>query len=192
MVISWYCMPSIAQEDWGIVKKNSSVSVYTKYELGKEYKSVKAVGKVQSTPEKLIKILDDVSGYKNWFAYSKSVRILKKGKNKKIVYIESNFPWPFRNEDMIYILSKRQYKNGDVKFLFNGNPEYIPTVKGIKRMRYSHGYILLQQKNEFMKITCVMHSKLSGNIPLWMANKYIHLFTFETINNLIKAVGMTK
>jgi hypothetical protein len=93
---------------------------------------------------------------------------------------------------MIYMLSKRQYKNGDVKFLFNGNPEYIPTVKGIKRMRYFHGHILLQQKNEFIKITCVMHSKLSGNIPLWMANKYIHLFTFETINNLIKAVGMTK
>ncbi len=188
LALAWYCMPAIAQDTWELVKANASVKVYTKYEAGNSYKSVKAVGFVKSTSEELLKVLDDVGGYKHWFAYSKSVRLLKKEKNKKYLYMESSFPWPFSNEDMIYILSVRKHKNGKIKCFFDGSPESTPAVKGIKRMLDAKGYILLHSEKEHTKITFVMYTALSGSIPLWMANKYIHLLPFETINNLIMTV----
>ncbi len=61
----------MAQEGWELVKSNTRVAVYTKHKQGNHYKSFKAIGIVQSTPEQLLKILDNVSGYKQWFAYLK-------------------------------------------------------------------------------------------------------------------------
>ncbi len=188
LILAWCCFSVIAQEKWVQVKKNSNVSVYTKHEQGKAYKSVKAVGLVQSTPEQLLKVLDDISSYRQWFAYSKSVRLLKNEQNKKYIYMETSFPWPFRNEDMVYILSVTRYENGEIKFSFNGRPKLLPVVKGINRMLDANGYILLRPENEFTKVIYVMNTELSGNIPLWMANKYIHMLPFETLSNLFEVI----
>jgi len=191
LVITLLSLPVMGQEAWLQVKSDPKVTVYTKQLPGKPYKSFKAVGVVQSTPEKLLEILDDVSSYNQWFAYSKSVRLLKREQNKKYVYMETNFPWPFSNEDMVYILSVNKNKNGEIRLLLDGNPEFLPAVDGVKRMLDANGYILLQPENEHTIVTYVMHTELSGGIPPWLANKNIHRLPLETLNNLINiAQGM--
>ena len=42
-------------------------------------------------------------------------------------------------------------------------------------MRDAKGYILLQPAKDRNIVTYVMHTELSGDIPAWVANKYIHL-----------------
>lgn len=178
-------LPVMALETWEKVKHNSAVTVYTKEIPGNPYKSFKAVGIVQTTPQKLLEILDDVSCYSQWFAYSNSVRLLKSEVNEKYVYMETNFPWPFKNEDMIYLLSVVENGNAEIKLILDGMPDLIPAVDGIKRMRYAKGYILLQPVENHTIATYVMHAELSGDIPLWLVDKYIHLMPFETLGNLI-------
>jgi len=168
LVITLLSLPVMGQEAWLQVKSDPKVTVYTKQLPGKPYKSFKAVGVVQSTPEKLLEILDDVSSYNQWFAYSKSVRLLKREQNKKYVYMETNFPWPFSNEDMVYILSVNKNKNGEIRLLLDGNPEFLPAVDGVKRMLDANGYILLQPENEHTIVTYVMHTELSGGIAQGM------------------------
>jgi hypothetical protein len=145
----------------------------------------KAVGIVQSTPLKLLEVLDDVTSYGEWFAYLRTVRLLKKEGNEKFVYMETNFPWPFKNEDITYMLSVSKKEKGGIKLTLDGKPDYIPAVHGFKRMRDAKGYILLQPEDDHTIVTYVMHTELSGDIPPWVANKYIHLMPFETLNNLI-------
>jgi hypothetical protein len=174
----------MALETWEQVKHNSAVTVYTKDTPGHPYKSFKAVGIVQTTPQVLLEILEDVSSYPRWFAYSNSVRLLKSEANKKYVYMETDFPWPFKNEDMTYLLSVTEYGDGGKKLVLDGMPDYIPTVDGIMRMRAANGYILLQPAEGGTVVTYVMHTDLSGDIPSWLANKYVHLMPFQTISNL--------
>lgn len=178
--------PVVGEEAWQLVKSDSNVTVYTKQGLGRAYKSFKAVGIVQSTPQKLLKVLDDVDGYNQWFAFSESVRLLKIIQNEKYVYMETSFPWPFSNGDMIYKISLTKNNNGETTLVLNGVPDFIPAIDGIKRMPDAKGYILLQPEKEHTIVTYVMHTELGGDIPPWLANKYIHLLPFQTLNNLIR------
>lgn len=187
-VIVFLSFPVMGQETWQLVKSDNSVTVYTKQEPGRAYKSFKAVGIVRSTPQILLKVLDDVSSYNQWFAFSKSVRLLKRKQNEKYVYMETSFPWPFSNEDMIYKISVNKNNNGEIKLVLNGIPDFIPTIDGIKRMRDAKGYILLQPEKERTIVTYVMHTELGGDIPPWLANTYIHLLPFKTLSNLIRIV----
>jgi hypothetical protein len=176
------------EQVWEIAKSSSKITVFTTQLPNSLYKSFKAVGIVQSTPEPLFELLDDVSRYELWFAYSKSVQLLKSEQNTKYVYMEINFPWPFRNEDMVYQITVRRNSKGEIRLILDGKPEFIPPVNGVNRMRNASGYILLQPKNEHTTITYVMNMTLSGDIPPWLANKNIHQLPFETLDNLMKIV----
>jgi len=180
--------PVSGQEAWQLVKSESSVSVYTRQESGSEYKSIKAVGLVRATPEEILMVLDDVDQYEHWFAFSKSIRLLKRKPNQKYVYIETSFPWPFRNEDMIYKISTTKNSNDEIKLVLNGRSDFIPPIDGIQRMRDAKGYILLQKDKEHTLITYVLHAEPGGGISPWLANTYIHLLPFQTLRNLIKLV----
>ncbi len=180
--------PVLGQEIWQLVKSGPKVSVYTRQEAGSEYKSFKAVGLVRSIPEEVLKVLDDIDHYRHWFAFSKSVRLLKRRQNEQYVYMETSFPWPFRNEDMIYKISTTKSNNGETRLVLDGCSNFIPPIDGIQRMGNARGYILLQADKEFTLITYVMHAESGGNIPPWLANAYIHLLPFQTLKNLIEVV----
>ena len=59
---------------------------------------------------------------------------------------------------------------------------------GLQRMSESNGWVLLQDEKTHTVVTYVMHTELGGDIPPWLANTYIHLLPFQTLNNLIKVV----
>jgi len=185
LVIALLSLPAFGQETWGLVKSDGNVTVYTKLLPGKPYKSFKAVGVVQSTPIQLLEILENVGRYNQWFAYSHSVRLLDTKKNQQYVYMQTNFPWPFRNEDMVYVISVTDSDDGEIKLLLEGYPAFIPLVDGVERMRGANGYILLQPEHEHTIVTYVMHIELSGHILPWLANKNIQNMPFRTLNNLI-------
>jgi hypothetical protein len=178
-------VPVNAQETWVPVKSNARVTVFTKTLPEQPYKSFKAVGHVNASLAAVLAVLGDVSQYNQWFAYSQSVRLLDATLNEKHVYMETNFPWPFRNEDMVYKISVSKKAEGEVLLTLTGLPEFIPPLNGINRMTSASGYIHLQKESEFTRITYEMHMELSGGIPPWLANKNIHLMPFQTLENLM-------
>lgn len=178
--------PMAAQECWELVKQSSTVSVYTSDVPGSLYQSFKAVGIAHTTPQRLLAILDDVSSYPEWFAYSNTVRPLERAGNKKYVYMETDFPWPFRNQDMTYLLSTAENGDGGVKLILKGMPEHVPAMDGIQRMHAASGYILLQPVGGHTIVTYLMHIELGSDIPPWLANRHIHRMPFKTIRSFIE------
>jgi len=178
--------PAMAQETWERVKQTSAVTVYTKNVPGSAYKAFKAVGIVHATPHRLLQILQDVSSYPQWFAYSHTVRLLHSTLNAMYVYMETDFPWPFRNKDMIYSLSVAENGGSEVTLVLDGKPDYIPAIEGIHRMHDANGYIVLQPVEDDTIVTYVMNIEPGGDIPPWLANQYIHLMPLQTISNLIR------
>jgi hypothetical protein len=189
LVLTLLSIPALGQVAWEEVKSDSNVTVYTRQESGRAYKSFKAVGLVPAAPEDLLQVLEDVNSYNKWFAFSESVRLLKNQKSEKYVYMETRFPWPFSNEDIVFIMSVTKTSNGEIKLSLRGRPDYIPTIAGVKRMRGANGYILLQPADEYTLVTYEMNTELSGDIAPWLANKYIHLMPFQTLSSLIEIVA---
>ena len=57
-------------------------------------------------------------------------------------------------------------------------------------MKEANGYILLKPVGGKTEITYYMHSDIGGEIPVWMANKYIDNLPYQTLsrlNNIVNA-----
>lgn len=177
-----------AQDNWRPVVSDERVTVFTTLLPGKKYLSFKAVAIVRASPQALRSVLDDVESYEHWFAYCKTARRLKSTGNERHVYMETDFPWPFSNEDMVYQVSVRERANGSIKYWLTGKPSYAPIVKGVARMRASHGYIVLKPEDDYTEVTYVMHTEPGGNIPVWLANQNVQSLPSKTLRNLIERV----
>jgi hypothetical protein len=77
-------------------------------------------------------------------------------------------------------------ENALYKVTLSGLPNYSPLVAGVTRMKGAHGYISLKPMGDKTEITYYMHSHLGGDIPAWMANRYIHNLPYQTLSKLKK------
>jgi len=184
LIFSLFSSLSFSQNLWELEKDSDGIKIYTKLETGSPYKSFKAITVANATSESLAEILKDINGYMSWFAFTEKVVILENSLYEKYVYMETQFPWPFNNEDMIYKMTFATEENAITKVTLLGVPNYSPPVEGIIRMKQANGYIFLKPIGNKTEITYYMHTDLGGNIPVWMANKYIYNLPYQTLSNL--------
>jgi hypothetical protein len=169
---------------WELEKSQDGVDVYTALRTGERFKSFKAKTTVHASSEEVVKVLEDVKKYVDWFAYTKRARLIEANPQEKFVYMETRFPWPFTNEDMIYKMTVTTDTGATVRVGLQGVPNYLPAVDGVSRMKKADGYLLLKPVANQTEITYVMHSELGGDIPAWMANQYIFELPLQTLSNL--------
>lgn len=187
-VITFFSAQNFSQNNWEIDKDKNGVKVYTRAEKGSNFKAFKAIVKVDNSIGEIIKILKNVPEYKNWYGYTKTSKLLKTEKGIQYNYVETIFPWPYSNRDMVYKMSIEKYTSGAVKILLKGLPNYISQKIGIVRMKKAEGYILLQPNNGKTEITYFFHSEPGKNIPAWLANSSIADLPFKTLSGLRKTL----
>lgn len=185
-LLSSLSIASYAQSSWKIDKDKEGVIVYTKVEEGSDFKSFKAVMTVHASPDEILKILKNADRYTEWYGYTKTSILLKQEVDCLYNYVETIFPWPYSNRDMVYQMSTDSLPHGTVKILLKGIPDYIPEKDEIVRMRKAEGYILLESFDEETQVTYVFHSEPGDNIPPWLANNSIAELPFRTLSGLKK------
>lgn len=186
VLIIFAMLESIAcsQELWALEKDSEDIKVYTMLETGSPYKSFKATAVINAPSEAITAILKDVQGYAGWFAFTERAKLLENGLHEKYVYMETQFPWPFKNEDMIYKMTFSTEGDAVTKVTLSGIPDYYPPAEGVTRMKNANGYILLKPIGNKTEITYYMHTDPGGDIPVWMANTYMFNLPYQTLTNL--------
>lgn len=186
--LTFFSAQELFQNNWKIDKNKDGIKVYTRVEKGSNFKAFKAIVEVDNSIDEIIKILKNVSEYTNWYGYTKTSKLLKIEKGIQYNYVETIFPWPYSNRDMVYKMSIENNSSGAVKVSLKGLPNYIPEKKGIVRMKKAEGYILLQPNNGKTQIIYVFHSEPGENIPTWLANNSIANLPFKTLSGLRKTL----
>lgn len=177
---------SHAQQSWEIDKNKDGIIVYTKEEEGSAFKSFKAVVTIHAAAGEIVEILKNADDYTKWYGYTNTSALLKEEGDTQYNYVETIFPWPYSNRDMVYRMSVNASVNGVIKILLKGMPDYLPEKQGIVRMKKAEGYILLQPIGEKTEVTYVFHSEPGDNIPPWLANNSIAELPFRTLSGLRK------
>jgi len=175
-----------SQSPWKLDKNKDGIKVYTRIEENSDFKSFKAVMTVDATTNEILKTLKNTSNYTKWYGYTKTATLLKQENNVQYNYIETIFPWPFRNRDMVYKMTTNKLNSGVIKISLKGISDYIQDKKGIIRMKKAEGYILLQPLNNTTEILYVFHSEPGDSVPAWMANSSIAKLPFKTLSGLRK------
>lgn len=177
---------ALSQDVWALEKDSDGVKVYSRLEAGSPYKSFKAITLADAPSQAIVGLLQDVNGYASWFAFTEKAKLLGSGLHEQYVYMETRFPWPFNNEDMIYKMTFAAEENAITIVTLQGIASYLPPVKGVVRMKGAKGYISLKAIGNKTEITYAMHSEPGGDIPPWMANQYLHNLPFLTLSKLKK------
>jgi hypothetical protein len=173
-----------SQASWEVDKNKDGIVVYTRAEKNSSFKSFKAVATIDASTDEIINILKNVDSYTKWYGYTKTSKLIKQENGVQYNYVETIFPWPFANRDMVYRMSINSLPSGVVEISLNGLPDYIPEKKGITRMKKAEGYLLLKPLNGKTEITYEFHSEPGDNIPTWLANNSIAELPFKTLLGL--------
>ncbi len=169
--------------DWQLAASKDGVEVFTAPKPGRPYKMFRAVTRIEASLSEVLEVLNDVERYVEWFAFTKRAIVLEASPNEKLIYLETAFPWPFSNEDMVYRLT--QTTSSDlVRLSLEGLPSARPRVDGVQRMRSANGHIEVRAVGSAVEVVYSMHTELGGGIPLWLANQNVHELPLQTLTQL--------
>jgi len=182
--LAFVSFETLAQSSWELDKNQDSIKVYTKVEKGSEFKAFKAVALFNASTDEITKIIKNVDRYSEWYGYTKTAQLLKQEKDVQYNYVETIFPWPFRNRDMIYRMSINGANREKIEISIIGIPDYAPDKKGVVRMKKAEGYILLEPIGNKTEVTYVFHCEPGKNVPPWLANNSIAELPYQTLVGL--------
>ncbi|MCR9252591.1 MAG: START domain-containing protein [bacterium] len=174
----------LAQGEWVLDMEKAGIRVYTRYELGSEFKSFKAITSLDSSLDEIIEVLKDADNYSKWYGFTKNSRLLKQDSNVQYNYLETTFPWPYKNRDLVYRMSVGKSNADSVLIQLEGIPDYVDDMSGIVRMQKAGGYISLKAMGSQIEITYFFHSEPGDNIPVWLANHSIAEMPYRTLTGL--------
>lgn len=169
--------------EWERAASQAGVEVFTRFEGRSRYKAFRAVTRIDAPRADVIAVVEDVERYVEWFGFTKTARVLEENDEARLIQLETEFPWPFANEDMIYRLSQRATEDG-VVLTFEGLPNARARVDGVQRMRSASGRLELRSVAGATEVVFTMHSELGGNVPHWLANQNVHELPMRTLSNL--------
>ncbi len=172
-----------AQTDWKMERERDGIRIYTKQEVNSKYHSFKGIVLVAASVEDVTKVLKDADNYTRWYGFTNTSQLLEQTENEQFNYVETKFPWPFKNRDMVYKMTIDTSKD-EMIFHLTGLPDYMPERKGIVRMRKAEGYILLEPEGENTRVTYVFHSDPGKSIPSRLANSSIGELPYSTLSGL--------
>jgi hypothetical protein len=189
LLVVLFTFSAAAQDNWKLVKEETGIKVYTKFESGSEYKAFKAEMQVSCKIENIIAVLKNSDSINNWIVNCKGIKLLKTEGNDQFYYIETSLPFPFKNRDMVYQFQYIGINSDRVKVNVIGIPHYIPAREGIVRMAKTNGYWLLTSvDSNKTSVTYQMHVEPGGLIPAWLANPFIVNVPFSTFKELRKII----
>lgn len=174
----------LAQNEWELDMEKEGIRVYTRYELGSEFESFKAITLLDSSLDEIIEVLKDADNYSKWYGFTKNSRLLKQDSNVQFNYLETTFPWPYKNRDLVYKMSVTKSNSDSVFIQLEGIPDYIGERSGIVRMQKAGGYISLKAIGNQIEVTYFFHSEPGDNIPVWLANHSIAEMPYRTLSGL--------
>ncbi len=178
---------------WTHRTTRDGVSVSTANKEGSPFLTFKATIEIDAPSAAVLRVLREIENYTEWFAFTETAHVLRTTTRAKIIYMETQFPWPFSNEDMVFSVTEKvtPASDGSVTTLYlEGIPNARPSLAGIYRMKRANGWIQVRPHQTSTTVTYVMHSELGGSVPLWMANQNIHELPIRTLAGLRRTVKL--
>ena len=175
------------QYNWKLSKEKDGIKVYQSELQHSSYKAIKVECTLSGNYDKLIAVLSNVSGQKDWVYHNKTAYIVKKVNPYEFYYYtEASLPWPMSNRDaVVHLKMDRDSLNRFLKIMSVGVPDYISEKSGKVRVtRSTISWNVTMPSTNTIKIIYVFEAEPGGNIPAWVANAFVDKGPYETLKKL--------
>jgi START domain len=175
------------QYNWKLSKEKDGIKVYQSELQHSSYKAIKVECTLQGNYDKLIAVLSNVSGQKDWVYHNKTAYIVKKVNPYEFYYYtEASLPWPMSNRDaVVHLKMDRDSLNRFLKIMSVSVPDYISEKSGKVRVtRSTVSWNVTMPTTNTIKIIYVFEAEPGGSIPAWVANAFVDKGPYETFKKL--------
>jgi hypothetical protein len=187
ILLSFTSLTVFAQVNWELKKDKDGIAVYTGKVKDEKFKHVRAICTINTSIEKLIKVMQDVDHHKNWVYNTKVSSLVKrKGRDTVTYYTEVSLPWPVSNRDLVMQQSMtRDSINKTLKIEVHSVSGVLPEKPGKVRVPFSQGlWNITTVANNRIRIEYVFNVDPGGSIPAWLVNMLSTAGPFNTFKNL--------
>jgi hypothetical protein len=176
------------ETDWILKKSRKGIQIFTRDVPGSSFKEFKAIIEVEANMASVLKLMEDISAYPQWFPKLKESRLLKKvNSTEMILYHWMKLPFPADDRDSIFkVTASRDPRTKAVTLRLSSLDNYLPEQKGVVRVRQISGMwtFLPGKDNGTITVTYQMHSEPGGKLPAWMANTAVVKRPFTVLKNM--------
>jgi len=176
---------SFSQSVWELEKDELGIQVYTRAVKTSSIKEYRATTIVKASIKSLVNKIIDGDHLKQWnYKTITSELIEKKNKNKYIIYMYNNLPWPAKDRDHISELEVIAVSDSLTKVVIKSDAKRIPEKKGVIRVVEFSGHWILEKTKEGVKVTQQMYGDPGGYLPVFVVNSMLVNAPFYTFKQL--------
>jgi len=176
---------SFSQSVWELEKDESGIQVYTRAVKSSSIKEYKAITIVKGSIKSLVNKIIDGEQLKKWnYKTIRSELLEKKSKNKYIIYMYNNLPWPAKDRDHISELEVITVSDSLITVTIKSDAKRIPEKKGVIRVVEFSGLWILEKTKEGVKVTQQMYGDPGGYLPSFIVNSMLVNAPFNTFKRL--------
>ena len=187
VLCSGFVFSAAGQYNWKLGKETDGIKVYQSELQHSSYKAIKVECTLEGNYDKLIAILNNVSGQKDWVYHNKTAYIVKKiNPYEFYYYTEASLPWPMSNRDaVVHLKMDRDSLNRFLKIMSVSVPGYISEKSGKVRVTKSTiSWNVTMPTTNTIKIIYIFEAEPGGSIPAWVANAFVEKGPSETFKKL--------
>ena len=178
---------AFGQANWKLTKDKDGIKVYQRDSRNSGFKSIKVECTLEGNFDKLIAIINNVNGYKNWVYNNKETSLLKRiSIHEFYYYTEAYLPWPMDNRDAVmHTKITKDSLNRFLKINSIAVPKYIPEKDGKVRISYSDiNWHVTRPNANSLHIVYIFETDPGGNVPTWLVNSFADKGPFESFKKL--------
>ena len=175
------------QYNWELSKEKDGIKVYQSELQHSSYKAIKVECTLEGNYDKLIAVLRNVDGQKDWVYHNKTAYIVKKiNPYEFYYYTEASLPWPMSNRDaVVHLKMDRDSLNRFLKIISVSVPDYLAEKSGKVRVtRSTISWNVTMPTTKTIKIIYIFEAEPGGSIPAWVANAFVDKGPYETFKKL--------
>lgn len=179
---------SASADDWKLRKNKKGIQVFTRTIPGSGFKEFKATVEVEAGLDNVLKLMEDIPSYPQWFPKLKEAKLIKIiSSTEMILYQMMKLPFPADDRDTVFKVSaSRDSANGAVTLKLTSLGDYLPERKGVIRVKQISGSwtFIPDAAKSTVQVIYQMHSEPGGRLPSWIANAAVVKRPFEVLNNM--------
>ena len=187
LLCSGFVSSLAAQYTWQLSKAKDGIRVYQSSVKYSNYKSIKVECTLEGSYDKLIAVLNNVSGQKEWVYNNKTSYIIKRINSHELYYYsETSLPWPMSNRDaVVHLKIDKDSLNRFLNITSVSVPDYMAEKSGKVRVtRSSVSWNVTMPTATTVSIVYIFEADPGGSVPPWVANMFADKGPYESFKKL--------
>lgn len=187
LLCSGFVSSVTGQYNWQLSKAKDGIRVYQSAVKHSNYKSIKVECTLEGSYDRLIAVLNNVSGQKEWVYNNKTAYILKRVNPHELYYYsETSLPWPMSNRDaVVHLKMDKDSLNRYLNIMAVSVPDYVAEKSGKVRVtRSTVTWNVTMPTAKTISIIYIFEADPGGSLPAWVANMFVDKGPYESFKKL--------